>query len=247
MNEAMSGTSVLVTGGTRGIGRALVAAFAAQGAQVTFTGTNPEAAEASIEASGHPARCCFAQGDVSKAESAKAAVDAAVAHGDGLDVLVNNAGITRDGLFLRMSEADWDAVMGVNLTGAFHMTKAAARRLMKSKRGRVINVTSVVGLVGNAGQVNYSASKSGLLGFTKSLARELAGRAVTVNAVAPGYITTDMTADLPEGAAEELMRRIPLGRLGTVEDIAEVVLFLASEAAGYITGQVIPVDGGMVM
>ena len=137
--------------------------------------------------------------------------------------------------------------MGVNLKGSFLVTKAAARRLMKSARGRVINITSVVGLVGNAGQVNYSASKAGLLGFTKSLARELAGRAVTVNAVAPGYIETDMTAELPEGAAQELKARIPLGRLGTVDDIAEVVLFLASPAAGYITGQVIPVDGGMVM
>ena len=162
-------------------------------------------------------------------------------------MLVNNAGITRDGLLMRMSDEDWAKVIGVNLTGAFQMTRAATRRLMKSKRGRLINITSVVGLMGNAGQANYAASKAGLVGFTKAVARELAGRGVTVNAVAPGYITTDMTAELPEGAAEELQARIPLGRLGTADDVADVVLFLASEEAGYVTGQVIPVDGGMVM
>jgi 3-oxoacyl-[acyl-carrier protein] reductase len=247
MSASFDGVSVLVTGGTRGIGRALVAAFAREGARVTFTGTNEGAAAEALAASGHPDRCRSVIGDIREPASAEAAVAAAVEHGGGLDVLVNNAGITRDGLFLRMAAADWDDVLGVNLTGAFHMTKAGSRRLMKSSRGRIINITSVVGLVGNAGQVNYSASKAGLLGFTKSLARELAGRAVTVNAVAPGYIETDMTADLPEGAAQELRQRIPLGRLGTVEDVAEVVLFLASPAAGYITGQVIPVDGGMVM
>ena len=247
MSGSFDGVSVLVTGGTRGIGRALVAAFAREGAKVTFTGTNPGAAEEAIAASGHPDLVKAVMADVRDAAAADAAVSAAVEHGGGLDVVINNAGITRDGLFLRMGEDDWDAVMGVNLKGSFLVTKAAARRLMKSARGRVINITSVVGLVGNAGQVNYSASKAGLLGFTKSLARELAGRAVTVNAVAPGYIETDMTAELPEGAAQELKARIPLGRLGTVDDIAEVVLFLASPAAGYITGQVIPVAGGMVV
>jgi 3-oxoacyl-[acyl-carrier protein] reductase len=239
--------SVLVTGGTRGIGRALVEAFARRGAHVTFTGTNAEAAEAAIAASGHPARCRFAPGDVARPESAQAAVDAAVEHGGGLDVLVNNAGITRDTLLMRMGEEDWDRVMEVNLRGTFLMTKAASRRLMKSRRGRLINVTSVVGLIGNAGQANYAASKAGVVGFTKAIARELAGRGVTANAVAPGYIQTDMTANLPEGAAAELQARIPLGRLGTVEDVAEVVVFLASPEAGYVTGQVIPVDGGMVM
>ena len=174
-------------------------------------------------------------------------MDAAVAFGGGLDVVVNNAGITRDQLLMRMSEEDWDRVQDVNLKGAFLTTKAAARRLMKSKRGRLINITSVVGITGNAGQANYAASKAGLIGFTKAVAKELAGRGVTANAVAPGYIQTDMTADLPEGATEGLMSLIPLARMGTSEDVAGVVTFLASEGAGYVTGQVIPVDGGMVM
>jgi len=239
--------SVLVTGGTRGIGRALVKAFAERGAKVTFTGTNESAAQEAAAESGHPDRCRFVAGDVSKAESAKAAVDAAVEHGGGLDVLVNNAGITRDGLLMRMGEDDWDQVMDVNLKGCFLMTKTATRRLMKSRCGRVINITSVVGLMGNAGQANYAASKAGVVGFTKSVARELAGRGVTANAVAPGYIKTEMTDDLPEEVVEALAGQIPLGRPGTVEDVAEVVVFLASPEAGYVTGQVIPVDGGMVM
>ncbi len=245
--ESFAGVSVLVTGGTRGIGRALVKAFAERGAKVTFTGTNEAAANEAAAESGHPDNCRFIAGDVSQADSASAAVDAAVEHGGGLDVLINNAGITRDGLLMRMGEDDWNKVMDVNLKGTFLMTKTAARRLMKSRRGRVINITSVVGLMGNAGQANYAASKAGIVGFTKSIARELAGRGVTANAVAPGYIQTDMTADLPEGAADSLMGLIPLGRLGTVEDVAEVVVFLASPEAGYVTGQVIPVDGGMVM
>jgi 3-oxoacyl-[acyl-carrier protein] reductase len=175
-------------------------------------------------------------------------VDAAVEHGGGrLDVLVNNAGITKDNLLLRMTDEEWDRVMDVNLKGVFLTTRAASRPLMKSKQGRIVNVTSVVGLMGNAGQANYAASKGGVVSFTKSVARELSGRGVTANAVAPGYIATDMTANLPAGAAEQLKSRIPLGRLGTVEDVVGVVLFLASPAAGYVTGQVICVDGGMVM
>ncbi|MDA1193843.1 MAG: 3-oxoacyl-[acyl-carrier-protein] reductase [Planctomycetota bacterium] len=239
--------SVLVTGGTRGIGRAIVGAFASAGAKVTFTGTNDAAATEAAAASGAPDRCHFVKADVSSADGCQAAVDAAVAFGGGLDVVVNNAGITRDQLLLRMSEEEWDRVQDVNLKGAFLTTKAAARRLMKSSRGRLINITSVVGLTGNAGQANYAASKAGLIGFTKSVAKELAGRGVTANAVAPGFIETDMTADLPAGASEGLMKLIPLARMGTAADVAEVVLFLASEGAGYVTGQVIPVDGGMVM
>jgi 3-oxoacyl-[acyl-carrier protein] reductase len=244
---SFQGASVLVTGGTRGIGRAIVKAFATHGARVTFTGSNEAAAKETLEASGAPERCRFVAGDVALAQSAEEAVAAAVEHGGGLDVVVNNAGITRDALLLRMTQDDWDRVMQVNLGGTFQTTRAAARRLMKSPRGRVINLTSVVGLVGNAGQANYAASKAGIVGFTKSIARELAGRGVTANAVAPGFIETDMTAALPESAAQELSSRIPLARLGTADDVAGVVLFLASEAAGYITGQVIPVDGGMVM
>lgn len=247
MSDAFEGVSALVTGGARGIGRAVAAALASRGAKVTLMDLDPGAADEALEATGHPQNCRYVAGDVSDADSAAAAVEAAVEHGGGLDVLVNNAGITRDTLLMRMKAADWDQVLDVNLKGTFLMTKAAARKIMKSRRGRVINIASVVGLMGNAGQANYAASKAGMVGFTKSIARELAGRGVTANAVAPGFIQTDMTADLPEGAAEELQSRIPLGRLGTVEDVAEVVVFLASPEAGYVTGQVIPVDGGMVM
>ncbi|MHC5011117.1 MAG: 3-oxoacyl-[acyl-carrier-protein] reductase [Planctomycetota bacterium] len=239
--------SILVTGGARGIGRAIVTSFVKRGAKVTFVDLDPETAQACIEASGAPDRCRFVQADISSAEGADQAVTAALEHGGGLDVLVNNAGITRDGLLVRMSDEDWQRVLAVNLTGTFLMTRAAARRLMKSRRGRIINISSVVGLTGNAGQANYAASKGGVVAFTKTVAKELAGRKVTVNAVAPGFIQTDMTADLPEAAAKELSSRIPLGRLGTVEDIAEAVVFLASEGASYLTGQVITVDGGMVV
>ncbi len=246
MND-FEGVSVLVTGGTRGIGRGLVKAFASRGATVTLTGTNEAAAAEAIAESGAPDACHFVQADVSDPESAKAAVEAAAEHGGGLDVLVNNAGITRDGLLMRMKDEDWADVLSVNLSGAFYLTRAATRRLMKSRRGRLINITSVVGMTGNAGQANYAASKGGIIAFTKAVAKELAGRGVTVNAVAPGFIQTDMTAALEGGVADELQGRIPLGRLGTVQDVAEVVVFLASAEAGYITGQVIPVDGGMVM
>ncbi|MCC7138392.1 MAG: 3-oxoacyl-[acyl-carrier-protein] reductase [Planctomycetes bacterium] len=247
MAGPFDGVSVLVTGGTRGIGRSIVQAFAADGAKVTFTGTNDAAAAETIAGCPDAAAVRYAKADVSDGAAVKAAVDAAVAHGGGLDVLVNNAGITKDNLLLRMTDEEWDRVQDVNLKGVFLTTRAASRTLMRSKRGRIVNVTSVVGLMGNAGQANYAASKGGVIAFTKAVARELAGRAVTCNAVAPGYITTDMTAGLPAGAAEELQKRIPLGRLGRPEDVAGAVKFLASLAAGYVTGQVLCVDGGMVM
>jgi len=248
MSGTFAGISVLVTGGTRGIGRGLVAAFAAAGARVTFTGTNDAAAAEAIAAFGAPESVRYVKADVSDGAQSKAAVESAVEHGAGkLDVLVNNAGITKDNLLLRMTDDEWDRVVDVNLKGVFLTTRAAARPLMKSRQGRIVNVTSVVGLMGNAGQANYAASKGGVVSFTKSVARELSGRGVTANAVAPGYIATDMTANLPAGAAEQLKSRIPLGRLGTVEDVVGVVLFLASPAAAYVTGQVICVDGGMVM
>ncbi len=250
MTERASETpafSALVTGGARGIGRSIVTRLAAEGGRVTFVDLLDAPAEETIALAGGPERCRFVKADITTAQGCQDAVEAAVEHGGGLDVLVNNAGITRDGLLLRMSDEDWDTVIAVNLTGTFRMTRTAARRLMKSPRGRVINIASVVGLMGNAGQANYAASKGGVIAFTKAVAKELAARGVTVNAVAPGFIQTDMTAGLTEKAAGELGSRIPLGRLGTAEDVADVVAFLASEAAGYVTGQVIPVDGGMVM
>lgn len=248
MSTDFEGVSALVTGGTRGIGRSVVVGLCQRGAAVTFTGRNAEAAQATVAAcEGAPGTVRFVAADVSRTEDADAALAAAMEHGGGLDVLVNNAGITRDGLLMRMKDADWDDVLRVNLSGTFYLTRAATRRLMKSKRGRVINITSVVGITGNAGQANYAASKGGVIAFTKAVAKELGGRGVTVNAVAPGFIETDMTAVLPEEAAEAAKAAIPLGRLGSGEDIAEVVCFLASEGAGYVTGQVIPVDGGMVM
>jgi 3-oxoacyl-[acyl-carrier protein] reductase len=247
MTAPLDGASALVTGGTRGIGRAIVVALVADGAKVTFTGTNDEAAAETIRLAGRSEACRYVKADVADATAVKAAVEAAVAHGGGLDVLVNNAGITRDNLLMRMSDEEWDRVLDVNLRGVFLTTRAATRVLMRSKRGRIVNITSVVGLMGNAGQANYAASKGGVIAFTKAVARELAGRAVTCNAVAPGYITTDMTAALPAAAAEGLQKQIPLGRLGSAEDVAGVVRFLASPAAGYVTGQVICVDGGMVM
>jgi len=249
MSAPFQGVSVLVTGGTRGIGRAIVLTFAADGAKVTFTGTNDEAAAETVRLAGDAGPSVrYVKADVSDGPAVKAAVEAAVAHGGGkLDVLVNNAGITKDNLLLRMSDEEWDRVMDVNLKGVFLTTRAAARPLMKSKQGRIVHITSVVGLMGNAGQANYAASKGGIVAFSKAVARELAGRGVTSNAVAPGYITTDMTAGLPAAAAEALKAQIPLGRLGAAEDVAAVVKFLASPAAGYVTGQVICVDGGMVM
>jgi len=239
--------SCLVTGGARGIGREIVKVLVGRGAKVVFADLAEDAAAETIAETGAPDRCVFVNANIATPEGAQAAVDAAMELGGGLDVVVNNAGITRDGLLMRMSEEDWDAVLSVNLKGTFLVTKAATRRLMKSKRGRLINIASVVGLMGNAGQANYAASKGGVVAFTKAVAREMASRGVTANAVAPGFIQTDMTAALPEKAAAELSSRIPLGRLGDVADIAGVVAFLASAEAGYVTGQVITVDGGMVM
>jgi 3-oxoacyl-[acyl-carrier protein] reductase len=186
-------------------------------------------------------------GDVAVTADADRLVDAAVAAYGRLDILVNNAGITRDGLLLRMKDEDWDAVLNVNLKGAFLCTRAAAKVMSKQRYGRIINISSVVGEMGNAGQANYCASKAGLLGLTKAVARELARRNVTVNAVTPGFIVTDMTEALPEKTREELASQIPLGRLGDAEDIAHAVLFLASDGAGYVTGQVLGVNGGMYM
>jgi 3-oxoacyl-[acyl-carrier protein] reductase len=242
----LSGTTAVVTGGSRGIGLAIASALAEAGARVAVLGRNgarAEEAAATLPGEGHLGLACDVA-DPAAAQSAVAAVEAAFG---GVDVLVNNAGITRDNILLRLKDEDWDEVLDTNLKGAFNMTRAVTRGMMKRRSGVILNVSSVVGLMGNAGQTNYAASKAGLFGLTKSVARELASRGVRCNAIAPGFIATDMTAELDEKQTEALQERIPLGRLGAPEDVAAVVRFLAGPSAGYITGQIITVDGGMVM
>ena len=239
----------LVTGGSRGIGRAVCLALATVGADVlvNYSGSAnaAEAVAANCRALGVRAVTCRA--DVSDAAQANELIAAAIQQLGGVDILVNNAGITRDGLLLRMSDADFEAVLAVNLAGAFHCMRAACRPMMKQRFGRIINISSVVGLRGNAGQANYAASKAGLIGMSKSVAKELAGRGITVNCVAPGFIRTAMTDALAEPVREKLLGEIPAARLGEAEEVAAAVAFFADEAAGYLTGQVLCVDGGMAM
>jgi 3-oxoacyl-[acyl-carrier protein] reductase len=238
----------VVTGAGRGIGRAIALKFAAEGADVVCvsrTAENSEKVAGEIRARGRQA-WAYAL-DVSDSAAVVAAADKILTDGGKVDILVNNAGVTRDGLLLRMSDADWDTVLNTNLKGAFLVTKVFSRAMLKQRSGRIINISSVLGLIGNAGQCNYAASKAGLIGFTQSAAKEFGSRGITVNAIAPGFIETDMTAELKEPARAELLKAIPLRSFGQPEDIAHAALFLASPAARYITGQVLTVDGGMVM
>ncbi len=240
-------SAALVTGAARGIGRVIAARLARDGYDVACVGRSVESLKdtcADVEAAGRRALPLAA--DVADPAAAEAAVASAVQALGSVDVLVNNAGVTRDGLLLRMSAADLDTVLDVNLKGCFHFAKAVARPMMKARRGRIINVSSVIGLVGNAGQSNYAAAKAGIIGFSKSLAKELASRNILVNVVAPGYIETAMTEGLPEPVKEKMKESIPLGRFGSSEDVAGVVSFLASDDASYVTGTVLTVDGGMV-
>jgi len=238
----------VITGAGRGIGRAIGLKFAAEGADIVCISRTSENSEKIADEVRGLGRKAWAHAvDVSDAAAVNATAGQIMTEAGRVDILVNNAGITRDGLLMRLSEADWDAVLNTNLKGAFLFTRAFSRAFIKQRSGRIINIASVVGLIGNAGQANYAASKAGMIGFTKSVARELSSRGITVNALAPGFVTTDMTAGLSESIRADLLKNIPLGRLGEVEDIAAATLFLASPAARYITGQVLAVDGGMTM
>ena len=240
---------VLVTGGSRGIGKAAALACAREGAHIIINyAGNVKAAEETVkEISDLGQKCLAVQADISKLADVERLIEEATAEFGKIDILVNNAGITRDGLLMRMKEEDWDAVIETNLKGIFLCTKAVIRGMMKQRSGRIINMTSVVGVMGNAGQANYAAAKAGVIGFTKSTAKELASRGITVNAIAPGFIHSDMTSVLPENVKEEMVKAIPIGRMGEAEEVADAVVFLASNSALDITGQVIHVDGGMVM
>lgn len=249
MSEEKIVRTAIVTGGSRGIGRAVCIALAKQGCNIVVNYCHGEAAAAETVAlcKAEGTNAVAVQADVASAADCKRLFDEAAAAFGRVDILVNNAGITRDNLILRMSEEDFDAVLNANLKGAFLCCKEAARRMVRQRYGRIVNLSSVVALRGNPGQANYAASKAGLLGLTKSLARELASRNVTVNAVAPGFIETDMTAALPEAVRTEMAKGIPLGRPGNPEDVANAVAFFAAEQSSYLTGQVLCVDGGMAM
>jgi 3-oxoacyl-[acyl-carrier protein] reductase len=238
----------IVTGASRGIGRCIALALATQGAKVVASARNAEALDNLVEEiKQQGGEATAVVGDVAVDTDASELIDQAVAKYGQVDILVNNAGITRDGLLLRMKNEDWDAVLDTNLKGAFLCIRAAAKVMSKQRSGRIINISSVVGEMGNAGQANYCASKAGLLGLTKSVARELARRNVTVNAITPGFIVTDMTDDMTDKARQAMTEQIPLGRLGEVDDIANAVIFLASDQSSYITGQVLGINGGMYM
>jgi 3-oxoacyl-[acyl-carrier protein] reductase len=249
MGMRLAGKIALVTGASRGIGRAIAVRFAAEGAfvVVNFAGNEAAAGEtlAAIDLAG--GKGVLSRFDVGDASQVDAAVKAIIAERGRIDILVNNAGVTRDNLLMRLTEDDFDSVVRTNLKGTFLVTKVVSRQMLRQRSGRIVNMSSVVGEMGNAGQSVYAATKAGILGFTKAMARELASRDVTVNAIAPGFITTDMTSALSEAARKEFAERIPLGRFGSPEEVAELALFLASDAAAYVTGQVVGINGGMYM
>ncbi|MFA5335143.1 MAG: 3-oxoacyl-[acyl-carrier-protein] reductase [Candidatus Omnitrophota bacterium] len=238
----------LVTGGARGIGREIALAFAKAGSDIALCDVNPEAlgaAKKDIEALGRKAETFVV--DVTNLSQVEDMVNKTLDKFQKIDILINNAGITRDALIVRMSEQDFDSVIAVNLKGTFNCTKAVSKVMMKQRYGKIVSIASIIGMMGNAGQANYAASKAGVIGITKSVAKELASRNVNVNAIAPGFIETDMTAKLPENVRAQMLSLIPLNRFGKASDVAELAMFLASDASSYITGQVIKIDGGMVM
>lgn len=249
MPGTLSGKTCIVTGGSRGIGRAIVELFAREGGKVYYFSRSEAADQAELAASAAASggSVAWMSCDVSSEASVDAAIEAVAKAAGGIDVVVNNAGTTKDGLVFRMSLEDWESVIRTNLTSTFLVSRAAARLMIKKRSGSIINVSSVVGIMGNGGQTNYAASKAGIIGFTKSLAREVATRGVRVNALAPGFIDTAMTDKIPEEAREKLKTSIPLGRTGKPEDVAQAALFLASEASSYITGEILKIDGGMGM
>lgn len=238
----------LITGAGRGIGREIALLFAQEGSSLAICDINLESAEATAKEIGALGRQALGiAADVTSVASVEAMINKILDKFEKIDILVNNAGITRDNLMLRMPEADWDLVLNVNLKGTFNVSKSVSKVMIQQRQGKIINIASIIGLIGNAGQANYAASKAGIIGLTKSTAKELAPRNICVNAVAPGFIQTDMTAKLPEDIKEKMLKNIPLGKFGTASDVAKTCLFLAGGESDYITGQVIVVDGGMVM